>query len=282
MKIKLLGSKAIVDFPAGSSIEYFDEKIYIAGEDAKDILIMNKRWKGLSRIPLLNINASTEKSLKPDLQASTIIEVNKIPRILLLGSGNETQTINEALLLNLDDETREEFDTKPFYTRIKESGLTSLNIRSAAIVLGELIIGHRGKTNTDNRAIITSLYFWKDEKQAPLSILKFELPPTTTKAIGLSGMAYASQNDWLLVTFTTESGRNSYIGIVENAATKMTRKKIKINDLVDIAEGDDRLKGYLVESFCIQSEKQGQVKIHLLAKNKSGAAQLFKVRLRAS
>jgi Family of unknown function (DUF6929) len=281
MKIKLLESKSLVDFPAGSSIEYFDEKVYITGQDARDILIMNKRWKGLSRISL-KTDSAVSKAVKPDLQASTLIEVNSIPRLLLLGSGQEPLFRNEAVLLNLDDETREEFDTKPFYTRIKESGLTALNIRSATIILGELIIGNRGKSNADNRAIITSLYFWKDETKAPLSILKFDLPASANKAIGLSGMSYAPENDWLVLTFVTEGTGISYLGIVENATHKMTRKKIKVDELIDLAEADEKFKGNTVESVCVQSEKTDQVKIHLLANNKSGAAQLFKVRVKVS
>jgi hypothetical protein len=244
---------------------------------------MNKRWKTLKRIPLLNKSQSTvEKSLQPDLQASTIIEVNSIPRLLLLGSGVESRFRNEATLINLDDETREDFDTKPFYTRVKEGGLTALNIRSAAIVLGELIIGNRGKNNGDNKAIITSLYFWKDEKGAPLSVLKFELPQSSGKAIGLSGMAYAPQNDWLMLCFTSEASGSSYLGLVENAASKMTRKKIKVNELLELTEADEKFKGYSVQSVCIQSEKSDQLKLHLLADDNSGAGHLFKLRIRMS
>jgi len=123
----------------------------------------------------------------------------------------------------------------------------------------------------DNRAIITSLYFWKDEIKAPLSILKFDLPASANKSIGLTGMAYAPENDWLVLTFASEATGNSYLGIAENATHKMTRKKIKVDELIDFAEVDEKFKGNVVEAVCVQSEKTDQVKIHL-----KGADQIFR------
>jgi len=291
MKVKLLGIKELKDFPSGSAIEYFDEKVYLAGDDAKEVLVMNKRWKELSRIPLfISEDERLAKAIKPDLEASTLIEVNKIPRLLLLGSGSEAQFRNKAVLVNLDDNTHEEFDTKVFYNRIKEAGIQSLNIESAAIVLGEMIMSSRGNSSfPENYAIVTSHEFWKDEQRAPLSVLRFELPEKPKKFIGVSGMTYSSLNDWLILTFSTEETPNamddgpigdSYLGIAENAASKMTRKKIKVNHLINLAEADEKFKGHKIESVCIQSEKSDQLKIQMVADNDKGVSYLFKARVK--
>src|SRR5690348_6371834 len=96
MKIKFQDFKELKNFPSGSGIECFGEKVYLVGDDAKDILIMDKRWKKLNSIPLFtsgeNLSAGQAgripKKIKADLEATAIIEVNSIPRMLVLASGS--------------------------------------------------------------------------------------------------------------------------------------------------------------------------------------------------
>src|SRR5215831_13400536 len=279
MKLKLLGVKELKDFPPASAIEYFDEKLYFIGNDAREVLVTNKRYKELDRIPLAPSDNSP-KPANPDLVASTFIEVNKIPRLLLIGSGSEMQERNRAVLVNLDDYNENELDTRPFYTRIKDAGISSLNIESATMVLGELILSNRGnKSRPENHAIITSLDFYKDEIKAPLSILRFELPSTLKSFIGITGMAYSFKNDWLVLSFSSEDpAGDSFLGVVENAASKMTRKKIKVNNLINLSEADDKFKGHKVESVCIQSDKDNQLKLQLAAAREN-VSWVFKLRL---
>jgi len=143
MKVKLLDHKEI-SFPSGSGIEFHEEKIYLVGDDAKEILVLNKNWKELDRISVFE--SSTDriaKDLKADMEATTIVEINKIPRLLVLGSGSMVPHRNRAFLFNLDDKTREEFPIDIFYNRLKNNGLADLNIESASIILGKLVLGNR-------------------------------------------------------------------------------------------------------------------------------------------
>ncbi len=45
MNIKFLDSKTLQDFSSGPGIESFDDHLYLVGDDARYILVMNSSWK---------------------------------------------------------------------------------------------------------------------------------------------------------------------------------------------------------------------------------------------
>jgi hypothetical protein len=290
MKVKLLDHKEI-SFPSGSGIEFHEEKIYLVGDDAKEILVLNKNWKELDRISVFE--SSTDriaKDLKADMEATTIVEINKIPRLLVLGSGSMVPHRNRAFLFNLDDKTREEFPIDIFYNRLKNNGLADLNIESASIILGKLVLGNRGNISSPSNYLITAdINVWKDQENEEIRILPFVYPQGSPDFAGLSGMTYSPQNDWLIITLSTENTKDSvndgkigdsYLGVIENASSKMVRKKIKIDELINLSDVDDTFRRNKIESVCIQSDKDAKVKLHLVADNDNGQSVLFKIRLK--
>jgi hypothetical protein len=44
MKLSLLDFKKLENFPSASGIEFYDDRVYLVGEDAKDLLVLNKKW----------------------------------------------------------------------------------------------------------------------------------------------------------------------------------------------------------------------------------------------
>lgn len=294
MKLTLTDFKELSTFPSGSGIEYYDEKVFLVGDDAKEVLVMNKRWKELQRIPLFeSTEARIPKKIKSDLEATTVIVVNGIPRLLILGSGSREEHRNKAILLDLDEYRKEEFDMTVFFDRIKAAGITDLNIESAATLAeGHIIMGNRGhKKNPDNHLIITKNTFWKHQADAELEILPIKFPGKDNKFknAGISGLTYSALNDWLIFTASTEDTNNavddgaigdSYLGIIENASRKIGRKDMKVNEIITLRESEKSLKGYKIESVCVQSEKTGRLKLQLVADNDDGVSCLFKVRLK--
>jgi hypothetical protein len=289
MKVKLQEFKELDDFPSGSGIEFFNEKLYVVGDDAKDVLVLDKKWRKETSIPLFDsAELRIPKKIKADLEASTIIEINKIPRLLLLGSGS-TLNRNRAILVNLDDHLKEEMDITGFYNQIKDD-LEHVNIESSAVILGKLLMGNRGNlTSPENTIIVTDIDFWKHPEKAEWSKVIFDLPDTEGKVLGLSGMTYSHKNDWLICTMSTEATANSYddgaigdsyLAVVENASRKILRKKMNVNVLINLSEVDDAFKGYKLESATILSEKNGRLKMHLVADNDTGKSFLFRVRLK--
>ena len=291
MKVKLFDYKEIPSFPSGSGIEFHDERLFLVGDDAKEVLVLSKGWKELERLPLFESNeARIPKAVKADLEATAIVSVNRIPRLLILGSGSKEQHRNKAVLLNLDSYLKDEFDVTPFYNRIQEAGVKPLNIEAAALVEDHMLLCNRGnKKNPGNQVIITKNGFWKKQQQAEIAVVPIELPLNDSKSVGISGLSYSILNDCLIFTASTEATDNpvddgpigdSYLGIIENASRKIGRKSLKVNELLNLRDTHELFRGFKIESVCIQSEKQGRLKLHLVADNDTGKSYLFKLRVK--
>ena len=291
MKIKLIEYKEVPSFPSGSGIEFYDDKVFLVGDDSREVMVLNKRWKEIERVPLLpGTEARVPKAVKSDLEATTVVTVNRIPRLLILGSGSLDKNRNKAILFNLDSYLKDEFDLTPFYNRIAKAGVKNMNIEAAALVEDHIILGNRGnRKNPVNQLIITRNAFWKHQAQAEITLIDLELPLKDSKGIGISGMAYSLLNDTLIFTASTEQTDNavddgsigdSYMGIIENASRKIGRKSLKVNELINLGEVHELFKGFKIESVCIQSEKSNRMKLHLVADNDTGKSYLFKVRVK--
>jgi hypothetical protein len=293
MKLTLTDFKELKNFPSGSAIEFHDNKVFLAGDDAKEVLVMDKSWKELERIPLFESDTDRiPKAIKSDLEATTVVIVNSIPRMLILGSGSKEELRNKAILLDLDSYLKDEFDLTVFYNRIKETGIADLNIESAATLLEDyIILGNRGnKRHPDNHLIITKHLFWKHQADVELFTLPIKFPKDDKfKNAGISGLTYSQHNDWLVFTASTESTDNavddgpigeSYLGIIENASRKIGRKDMKVDEFIELGEAEKSMKGYKIESVCIQSEKDDRLKLQLVADNDDGISCLFKVRIK--
>ena len=285
MKIKLLDLKENTEYPSGSGIEYFDGQVYLAGDDAADILIMDKKWRELGRIKIFeNFDDRIPKDVKSDLEATTVLFVNEVPHLLIVGSGSREQHRNKAILVNLQSNNFTDYNIEAFYNRLKESGIHDLNIESAAIVEDLLILGNRGnKKNETNHIIITQPNFWRQPENAEIRIIPIELEDDFAE---LSGMCYSQKNDTLLFTASKEERDNSYddgkigesyFGVIENAYRKLYRKKVKITEQVILSDLYEEFKGQKVESVCIQTDKTGRMKVHLVADNDTGGSYLFKI-----
>ena len=291
MKLELLDFIELDNYPSGSGIEFYDDRIYIVGDDSKDLLIMTKKW---GKPTLVNLFESSEKRIpkaaKSDLEAMTVLSVDKKPHLLIIGSG-ATEKRNKALLMNLKNNALQWLDLTVFYNRIKAAGIPALNIEGIAEVYDYLVMVNRGNnSNPVNHLIITKSDFWKDQEKASLQtiVLDFDNVNAAGLQLGVSGLTYSDKHEDLFLTISTEDTANalddgkigkSYLAIIENLYRKIGREKgkIKINHLIDLPAADKGFEGYKIESVCIQSSKDHSVKMQLVADNDLGKTFLFKV-----
>jgi hypothetical protein len=286
MKLKLLDFKEIPDLPVGSNLEYFNNTLYLVDDDASDMLALDKKWQTQATHKLLGYDdPKILPGSKSDFEATTIVEVNSIPRLLVLGF-DVKDNHHKAILVNLDDYTKEEHDITEFYNRLKAT-VGVINIESAAIVLGKLVLCNRDhKAAPENHIIVTDADFWKNQTNVEITTISFDLPQTPNQVVGLSGLSYSYKNDWLVVTLLSESTAkghpttgDSYLAIIENASRKVVRKKMKVNALFHLNETNTEFTGYNMQSVCIRSEKSSRLKLYLLA-DKGGKNGVFTVRVK--
>src|SRR5687768_15356882 len=122
MKIKLLDHKHIPGFNSGTGLEFHNENIYLTNTTSEEILVLSQNWKEVDRIPLFHSKTTVGGHGHKDLEAATIVEINKIPRFLALGTDITETKHNKAILINLDDRTREDFPIDQFDERLKVFG----------------------------------------------------------------------------------------------------------------------------------------------------------------
>ena len=114
-------SKTLNGYPSGSGLACFHNKIYLVGDDANSLLILDTAFNILDSIKLFHSDKYREpKELKHDLEAATMLWVNKLPHILLVGSGSLSPYRNGALLVNVISKDSVHIDLKPFYSRVKK------------------------------------------------------------------------------------------------------------------------------------------------------------------
>ncbi len=149
------GSKILNDYPSGSGLAYFNNRIYIIGDDATGLLITDTAFNVVDSIHLFESQQKRiPKELKQDLEAATIASINKSSQILLIGSGSLAPYRNSGWLIDPLTKQKTQLDLKPFYTRLKAEGIDALNIEGAAAIPGALVLASRGNKSFPTNYLI--------------------------------------------------------------------------------------------------------------------------------
>ncbi|MEP6750018.1 MAG: hypothetical protein ABJB86_19925 [Bacteroidota bacterium] len=292
MKLELLDFIELENYPTGSGIEFYDDKIYIIGDGSRDLLVMSKKWNKPTLINLFDTaEKKNPKSLTSELETMTVLSVDKKLHLLIIGSGANDKK-SKALLLNLKNNAKTWLDLSVFYNRIRASGIPDLNIEGIAEVYDYLVLVNRGNAaNPVNHLIITKSDFWKNQEKASLQTIVVDFESAGDIAgMGISGLTYSDKHEDLFLTIATEkiptatdpgTVGKSYLAVIENLYRKIGREKgkIKVNQLIDLTAVNKDFRGFDVESVCIQSQKDHSVKLQLVANNDTGRPFLFKVGL---
>src|SRR5258705_11813598 len=86
------------DYPSASGIEFLDGKIYVIGDDANDLLVLDTGLNIIDSIPLYSFpEKRIAKAVKADLESITVIPGKKL---LLLGSGSLPPYRNMAWIID--------------------------------------------------------------------------------------------------------------------------------------------------------------------------------------
>ena len=202
-----------------------------------------------------------------------------------------------------------------FLNRLRQSGVVRLNIFASVTIEDYLIFfNSANEYNIINQAIITSPGFKDDQAGIPLTVLSLYMPEGSDPAIGITGVIYSPLNDCLIFAAssanapggneapnlkedlkaagsfigedaapaagTKAAARKSYIGMIENAARKIGRKKMRVNSLTELSSLEKKMKGFLAGRIFLREEKKGKLKLSLRADNEKGIAHLLKMKIK--
>lgn len=284
-------TRILNNYPSGSGLAYLNNKIYLIGDDAVNLAILDTAFTITDSIKLVDsVQQRIPKTLKPDLEAATIISINKSSNIFLLGSGSLAPHRNIGWIIDPVTKQKTLIDLKPFFQRIKKESIDALNIEGvAAIPLGIVMAIRGNKSFPVNYLLFTTSNFWNKQDSAEIKICKVGANTDTASFQGVSGLEYSKLSDRLLLTVSTENTYNayedgaigkSYLWIINNISAKKNMVAVNPNQIIDLEQLDARFKGHKIESVCILFENKKHMQLALVADNDEGNSVLFKITLR--
>ncbi len=284
-------SNELNDYPSGSGIAFFNNHIYLIGDDTGYLLIVDTALNKSDSIKLIESQQKRiPKDSKQDLEAAAVVPVNKSSAVLLIGSGSLDPYRSNAWLINPHTKQKTCISLKTFYKRIKAQGIDELNIEGITAIPGGIVLANRGnKTFAKNHLIFTAKEFWNYQDSAAIKIIKVGTYTDTAFFNGVSGLEYSKKTDRLLLTVSTENTYNSladgaigksYLWIINDISSKKRLTAINPNRIIDLAALDKRFAGHKIESVCIIAENRKETELVLAADDDKGTTVLFKIILK--
>jgi hypothetical protein len=295
--VQLLQFLLLANFPSGSSINYYEKKLYLLGDDARAILILDSHYKEVDSIRLFDYpEKRISKFQKVDLESSAIVTIAGNKHLLALGSAS-TNDRKKTLLVPLTGDGAIDH-SKPvvsnsittFVDRLTTGGVKVVNIEGASVMHHTLILANRGNRNyPNNHLIVTEEDFWNRQKETTFRVIPIELVGTQSEFLGISELCYVESKDMFLFTFTTELTNNayddgtigsSYIGWVTKVTTKLKQGKIRLDGLINLSDANHEFKNQKIEGICVERVNDNELLLHLISDNDNGESKLFKTLLK--
>lgn len=277
--------KILPNYPSASGIEYTNQKIYIIGDDANNLLILDSSLNNIDSASFYSFaEKRIPKKVKPDLEAITNTQDGKL---LLIGSGSLATTRNIGWLFDPLNKQKDSIRLDTFYQQLSLNGIKELNIEGLASCPGGYILSNRGsKGYPKNHLIFTKGNFWIKQSQSQINIMDASSHTDSSLFSGISGLAYSAKADALIMTVSTEDTRNSmddgaigksYLWIIKNISAKLNRQVVNTDVILELDAMDTRFKGQKIESVCISKETARKYYLLLVADNDNGSSTLFRL-----
>lgn len=281
--------RELKSYSSGSGMVCFNQKIYLMGDDMDYLLITDTSFNTVDTIQITPGSGRIPRSIKPDIEAVSLLRRRKSPFLLLLGSGAVFPYRSKGWLVNVDTKEKTFIDLEPFYNRIRAGGIKELNIEGLTTAAGGMILANRGnKSVPRNYLIFTSPDFWNNQQTADVRIMKLGANTDTASFSGVSGLDYSYKSDRLFLTVSTEDTYStesdgtigkSYLWLIDNISSKRRLTAVNPNRVIDLESIDKRFKGHKIESVCILSESKTSYSLALVADDDKGTSILFTIRL---
>lgn len=283
--IRLVKTTHLKTVPSASSLEFYNNQLYIIGDDATKVFITDVDHNLVDSIPLFPSEYyRIDKAEKADLESSFIMNESSKPMLVAYSSFSTTK---RNKIVGIDLLTKK---TSINNAEISLPLLAEMNIEGAAIIGSNLMLSNRANTtHRDNHFIVADTAgFFQGNKKNGLKIIKIALPPSSS-VVGISGLAYNKEKDLLLFTASTEDTPNaytdgaigeSYIGFIDRFSTKLSQQGIKADRFFKLSKYIRNKEPQKIESVAIQQLKGKHMIVHLAADNDNGQSTIIKMNVR--
>ena len=268
-------SAEIAGYPSGSTITFYKGNLYLMGDDARTLLVLNEMLDIQDAITLFpGSDVRVNKTEKADIESSEWID-NKL---YLFGSGSMSSVRDSGFVFDPESQKSLRLELGPFYHRIRENGIEDLNLEGATLVKDHLVLANRRNLgNRDNYLIVNPL---ERLLQTISKVVKLNLPGYA----GVSGLTYLPKHDLLILTASEEETSStyddgaigeSYLGLIENFSEKLSVDEIVPDQWVQLSKIHDDYSGQKIESVCTRKSVDGQTELLLVADNDNGTTKVF-------
>jgi hypothetical protein len=273
-----------LNYPSASAVEYVNGKLYVMGDDATKMIVLDTNFNVVDSIKLFDYTANRiPKDVKHDIESMMLHDDSTI---LLLGSGSLSPFRDSVWLVNINAKTKEGSSIELFDNLIVEMGIKEVNIEGIAGTYDDIILVNRGHLGyPENNLIITSNIF----STGSIKISKSKVNHNTNSSSfqGISGLT-CSKSGALIMTASTEKTAStfedgeigkSYIWITNNISIAPTPSEIKSDKVIDLEEIDHVFQGQKIESVTILNETKESLRLVLVADNDNGSSTIFKLNI---
>ena len=116
-KSRLLSMKVLDDYPSGSGLQPFNDKIYLVGDDATLLLTIDKKYDITDSIKLFETTGTRiSKETKPDIESIALVKQNGSPALLLTGSGSLAPYRNACWIVNPITKEARQYQLDTFFS----------------------------------------------------------------------------------------------------------------------------------------------------------------------
>ena len=283
-ELELIKTTRLTHYPSASAIEFYNNRLFIIGDDAASLIIVDKEHQEVDSVRLFPGNeARIHKDEKADLEASVLLNEGGKNYLLALSSLS-TEKRNKILLFDLDNK-----QFKIQNLQLAHLQLDEINIEGAALVNGHLVLSNRANnTSRINHLVVSRFEIEKGELSKNEKIITLLLPQKKM-VTGVSGLAYSNEKDVLFFTASTENTADavsdgeigeSYIGYISGIRNKLNNKEIKADTLIQLSSLFAAKIPQKIESLAIEEEKKNELIFHLVADNDNGESTLFKMKMK--
>jgi hypothetical protein len=278
-----------LSYPSASAVEYVNGKLYIMGDDATQMLVLDTNFSVIDSIQLFDYPSNRiPKKVKHDIES--ILYLKESNQLMLLGSGSLSPYRDTTWNISIDKREKNKKSINFFFETIKKLGVNEVNIEAAVKVKDQYILANRGHLGSPKNHLVFTPAISND-MPIVVAILPVNHVTDLFSFQGISGLTYSLLNDALIMTVSTEQTASvledgaigkSYIWIIKDISARDNLNEVEPSTIIDLEQIDSSFKGYKIESATVIDESSERIRLVLVADNDDGNSTVFKLSIKAS
>lgn len=279
----LLKTKEL-NYPSGSALAFRNDTLYLMGDDAPELLIVDTTFNELKKVSLFtDTTERLSKVKKADIESAAFIDQQQ-RSLVLFGSGSVSPMRDSLFIVDLATGSVKRYQFDKGFRKLLEDSNAELNIEGAAQIDTVLLFASRSNLKSKQNYLISNYgQILRPSKKNKIITLNIE-----ESSFGVSGLDYYKEEDLLLLTFSSEATQSAYadgeignsaVGLVRNISKKLDSDSIGLDAWIPLSAIDARFDKMKVESVAVTGKEKAGLILYLVADNDNGKSTLFKVRL---